>query len=940
MNRLLPIALFAALAVLGCRTAAAQTFYGTTYRPPDVAYSVLETDHFEVVFQDGFEDEARESAEILERTLPPTARLVGLKRKLRMPVVLNGFNDLSNGYVTPFPFRQEVEAVSIRSGRLTPRFPTWLDVVLPHELTHAAHAELGHGGIGDLFRLFSPDLARSLNFSAPPGMAEGVAVYNESRLYPGAGRLNLSLFRMQYRAAMLSGHGWDLSQHLEPSDYARPFDRHYIAGAFLFDYLAERDSSADFFNRAATHYYQAPFLGYGVALWRGTGTAPWTLSRRLRRWGRELAQQELGGTEAPHIVAGGTGMAYRRPIWINDREVVAYGQGYHTTAGFYRIDAETGARRALAHDTITEDYIFNLSQDSAAIAFSRYVPAVYAPIKATAELYAVRLSDGHSERLTQDARLLAPVPAPGGGLWALRNDGQFVDWVHVGRGGEVDTVVDYERANIREIIPSPDGQTVLALLNVGGVQGLYKVEAGLSMPVPFLLLQNASIFDASWSADGEMLVLSADPGGIANAYSYRPETGELRRLTDARFGAIEPHLSPNGGTLAYIDYQHETYALATMPFSPGTGVLVGREVVQRGAAGLTDGLFAATKTPFDSTSVRPYRATEHLRPRTLFPVLAFEGGGSEGPAALGVGAGLAGADPLQRISYDASGYWMYNRPWGRVAVSSGQSVFRPTLDLYSKPLRYHRNLFGYGHQTFVYEERGVSVSSYVPLMLDADVYATTASIFAQAKFRQIGMTDYRNGRSGARTSRMTLVPAATFNYRLKRNPRDILPTSGLRVWGQADVDFWASEGVKMGRAAFARAAIYVPVWQRMSHVLRLDAGILTQNLGAFYDAYDFAPYGYEDASLGPFTFGRVGGQYVFPLLYVDDGLVLLPVYLRALYGFGTAEALFRTNNLDNNIITYGGGLGVQLRLFSNLNVDFRLAVIYKPDDRKTVFVIR
>ena len=191
-----------------------------------------------------------------------------------MPVVLNRFNDRSNGFVSTFPFRQGMAAVSIKGNRLSGRYTSWLWAVAPHELVHAVHAEGSTGfGVGALIRLFAPDMTRSLNLMMPTGILEGAAVYHESRVQPGAGRLHFSLFQMQFRAAMLSDRPWSLAQMLEVPAYSRPADRFYIGGANFFNYLAAQDS-ARFYRRALAFHYRFPLLGHGIELWYGAGARP------------------------------------------------------------------------------------------------------------------------------------------------------------------------------------------------------------------------------------------------------------------------------------------------------------------------------------------------------------------------------------------------------------------------------------------------------------------------------------------------------------------------------------------------------------------------------------------------------------------------------------------------------------------------------------------
>ena len=118
---------------------------------------------------------------------------------------------------------------------------------------------------------------------------------------------------------------------------------------------------------------------------------------------------------------------------------------------------------------------------------------------------------------------------------------------------------------------APTDETVAVLLNVGGRQGLFKASFdadGVPTLEPWLLFDEATIHDACWSADGRYLLFSADPGGITNVYAYDRHTDRVLKLTNVAYGALEPSLSPDGRTLAFVAYQHEQYDLVQIPFAP------------------------------------------------------------------------------------------------------------------------------------------------------------------------------------------------------------------------------------------------------------------------------------------------------------------------------------------------------------------------------------
>ncbi len=927
--------------------ARAQTFpvtYGVVYRPPGVRYLVLKSPHFEMIFQEGAEAEAREAAAILEAELPRTQALVGSRRRLRMPVVLNRFNDRSNGFVSVYPFKQEIEGVSIKGNRLSGRFSSWMWAVAPHELTHAAHAQAGTGfGVGEVLRWIAPDLMRDLNLRMPSGIIEGAAVYHESRVQPGAGRLNFSLFQMQFRAAMLSDRPWSLAQVLEIPAYSRPADRFYIGGSNFFNYLAAQDS-ARFFRRALAFHYRFPFLGHGVELWYGTGVRPARLNRWFRRVARlhETARIEAMGplTEA-NVIAEGPGRIHRRPRWIDDSTLVAYVSGYDVRAGFYRIDVRTGRRRLISHQGIIEDFYFSLSQDTSAVLFSRYVRDPFVGVKLLAEVYWLDLTTGKATRLTKAGRTFAPVEA-GEGLWALQNDGQFNQWVRIEGAGQVVPLTAYRRANLIHLAPSPTDETVAVVLNVEGRQGLFQAsfdaEGSLTLD-PWLLFDDATIHEASWSADGRYLLFSADPGGVTNVYAYDRHTDRVLKLTNVAFGALEPSLSPDGRTLAFVSYQHEQYDLALMPFAPEQAEEVPRALAAFGQRlPWTTWLGGAPEVSYEGGEVRPYRAFSHLAPRLLYPTVRYDDvQTSAGDTDLGLGVGLVlqGADPLERWAYGGEVFYQDERAWGRLTALTSRSIVRPFITLFDLPSTVvARRVDERGQVVDTVrvgrEERGVVLGARLPVSLNINVFSTTARINLQGEFEQERLFGPDGQTVAPFQSRLRLSPSAFLAYRLQRNRRDLISNTGTILSFITSIDAWRESGA-LRRGAITQLTQYLPLSLRRHTGVRLQAGLLTQNQGSIYNLDLFLPRGYENSFVGEGAFLQLNLLAVQPLWYIDDGFVLLPFFFKALYAYGFAETFFPVDGRDRpwtRLSSVGGGIGLQYRFFYRFDFDLRIGASY------------
>ncbi len=925
--------------------------YEVTYRPPGLEYRVLRLPHFDVIFESGAEPAAREAAAILESELPRAQARFPRGRTLSMPVVIVGFSDRAGGFVAPFPFRQEIEAVGIKGSRLSARHTSWMWAVAPHEVVHAAQAQSGSTrGVVGIMRRMAPDLARALQLWVPPGIAEGVAVYHESHVQAQAGRLNHPFFQMQFWAAMASRRPWTLAQLLERPAFALSAGRHYVGGANFYRYFVQQDS-ARVLRRAATLHERIPFLGYGIELWHASGRSPAHIGRRFRAAMRadESARQRARGplTEAA-TVAHGPGHAYRRPRWLDATTLVAHARGMDLPQGLYTIDIPGGGLRRLSLQALSEDYFFSMSADARTVMFSRYVRGVLAHGRSIADVFTLEIASRRVSRRTRGARVHAPI-AGEGGIWALRNEGQFNQWVRIAATGSIEPLTSASRTTFLQLAQRPAHGDVAVLARKDGRQGIYRARwTGDRMPElePWLFFSDASIYDMSWSMDGRYLLFCADRGAVANVHALDVERNVVVQLTNVLFGAFEGVLSPDGRTLAYVEFRHEGYDIRIMPFAPEDALLVG--AAER--LGPSDIPHPEAFSPFPShgeDATVPYRARRYLRPRILFPVARYRPLASvPGGVRLGFGAGVGmqGGDPLGRWAFGFEGLRQAGRFWGEMTIRSAAVPVRTSLTLYDRPSTVIGRVRGENlaaqARRLGREEVGVRLDLGLPLVLHDNVRSTTARVALGSVYAGERLFDVE-GRSlavrapngqpvGIFRSRFGLRPRVQLRHGIRYNRADLAPAAGLELVSAMHLDAW-TEGGGNRRAIYAHASWYRAMVPRLNLALRLRGSLLAQNQGAIFRLDRFLPRGREATYLGRGTYLGLSLEVLQPLWHIDNGFLLVPLYLKALYVYGFAEMVRPADGRRRpwqQVSALGPGLGMQLRLFYQLDFDLRLGITF------------
>jgi hypothetical protein len=601
---------------------------------------------------------------------------------------------------------------------------------------------------------------------------------------------------------------------------------------------------------------------------------------------------------------------------------------YDRTRGLCTVDTETGRLRSLAHEDMTSDLRFAVRDRQPRLAFARFLAEPFSPIAYDADLFTLDTGSGEVRRLTRDAHLLYPVPLPDGSYLAVRNSQRGGAIVRVEPDGSVRDLVSDPDLRIVGLDVDRESGKILAVANRYGSLGIWLLdrERADGPRLEFLFgMRAGSVLDASWTPDGERIVFSADRDGELDVYVHDLASGSTVRLTRTLYGAMEPAVSPDGSRIAYVRYGPERFDLVVEPFRPGDGMPVD-------PAGLLDsGALPAppeadpAASPWLDPEARPYRSARYLRPRMVYPTLYYEDApAAASDAGLGFGAGLAvqGADPLLRWSYWGEGIWRKGRAWGEAGVMTAAIVTRPALRLYSRPEEVTVLVRPDQGPAFtrrvIREERGARLAMQLPVVLSNNVRSSTLAAGAGLQFEEERLYDDEMQPLTDFLGRLTATGSMGLGLGVQWNLRDLVPSRGL-VLGLAGESDLQAENADLRRAVIGTAALYLPWLSRLNVGLRLEAGFVAQSEPTVYDLDYFMPRGQEDLLPVNRSVVRLGAETVVPVVFVDDGMLILPVYVAAVYVYGFGETL-----LDSEPITsVGGGIGVQVRLFHALGLDLR-----------------
>lgn len=936
------------------RDVSINALYDNIYRPPNLQWQQLKTPHFNIIFPRNERETTFETGRILEYQYKDVQQLVGGELK-QFPVVLNDYNDRSNGYVSPIHFRMEVEVPPIRGKSMNPKSGDWLETVMPHELVHALHLSvMPENSIVSPLSLFSPDFRRGIHGAAPMGVLEGIAVEHESNgVFDNAGRGNYSYFNRTFDAIFNSDQRWSMGQMVQMSSETRPFNRHYIGGYEFTDWLQQKFGPHT--TRDAIDFHARwPFLGYGVALKHSTGQFPAALYNDFEKY---IARKEknrldslhnIGTTPVHHLSLPYDGIEVHRPKWLSSNRLIFYGSFYNSSPGFYGYNLGRKKLRHLIKTTSVEDHYYEVRGDS--IWYARYKPSSRYDNQYTAEIYRGNLETGSSTQITSGGRISAPYHADGT-LYGAQTDHASLSLARVDDKSTVKRVLDVPDTEFLTATVNPVRQQQWAVLaKRGGVQGIWLAHADSLRQdlyrAPDIAFQNGSVFDPDWHPSGDTLLFTADFSGTMQIYELSLTDSSLTQLTNAPFNAMEASYSPGGDSIAYVIQRRNERIPA----------LLGREEFsdhqvegKHWPAGEKDTLQTMINRPelahslTDSSKNWPISTYKSgmgwLKPRTWIPWVNEHASGMDE-----VGVRLYSSDLLRRNSYNAEVTYAEDRFW--YDLTYRHTGFYPgfEVNLYSDPTyAYSTNL----NRAFLYQERALALRVPIPLLLEQNVYHSSLTITPELRYSQVRAFELNPSTRALTpfTDKITGNLFGIYRHRLQQNIRDAMPYSGWIFFSELESDLGVMEPtstdgpvIQRRRAHAFRAGAYKyfgPL-RRWNQSFRLGAQVITQTNNAIFDPEGIVSEGFKDRVIyGQNNILSLNARYTIPFWYPDDGGLTVPLYLSKVYltGFansvGNLESSDLSGYIDSSRTIFGLGIRATFRI-SNLAFDVGVAFAVEP----------
>lgn len=565
---------------------------------PELAWQVVETEHFRVFYHEGLAGAAARAARIAEAAYAPLTKLYGYAPDGRVRIVLKDHDDYANGAAFFYQDTIEIWTTSLDHDFDLRGSSDWLRNVITHEFAHIVSLGAARKGVQRVpalylqyfgyqreknrkdIRIGYPDAVASypvMGTVVPMWLAEGAAQYGTATTGHDRWDANRD---MVLRSLVLADEQLSFEQMGVFGKQGFGNEYVYDHGFALVRYIAEiygEEKIAALYRAAAQWHTLAIDAACKKVLGKSADAlyGEWIESLRQGYWAQVAA---LGPLREGEPIAD-VGFSNLRPRLAPNGEKLAYlstRKRHHGPHGLVVRDLATGEEEVAAFPAAASTV--DWSPDGRKLLFSRidradkygsrqadiyeWDSAVAGPSFWRGMLWLVpAMVSGTApetprvKRLTRGMRALYPTYSPTGEWIAfVQNKGTSNNLALMRADGTGLRYLTQFADGTQLYTPrfSPDGRKLAFAFAREGQRDIAVVELDadstdpIGWPLRVGIATPGTDRDPAWSADGTELVFASDFSGIFNIYALHLETRALRQLTNTIGGAFNPSVGPEG----------------------------------------------------------------------------------------------------------------------------------------------------------------------------------------------------------------------------------------------------------------------------------------------------------------------------------------------------------------------------------------------------------
>lgn len=540
--------------------------FGQSQNPPSVKWKQLSTKNFTVIFPEGIEDYAKETALVIDSIYYHDTKVFIDNRPKHIDLLLYNKSVTANAYAALSPRRMVWYTTPPQSLNLT--LSPWNKVLAIHEFRHVTQYAKLNDGFTQLASTVFGDYGHAvmLNWSVPSWYLEGDAIFNETK-YSMSGRGRMPAFSLPVRTIQLNDQKISYEKaHFR--SYKTYYPNHYYLGYYMVSYI-NRHYGEDIWNKIL---YRSTLYSY----W------PYTFERSIKKytgdnvrktykkamlevdslWTDQLNQMTI--TDATII------NQKKKRVWTNYFDLqyvggdtlIALKSGLDDKTAIYYIFPD-GSEKKIKE--ISND---NISYANGKIVWTRYSEHIKYGEVSYNDIVVYDIKTKKLEQITEHGKYFSA---------ELSHDGTKIVAVEYGED-LIHRIVIFDLSGnkifSKEIINANNVAQPTWTADGKGIVYLKTNLQGESMQLLDIVNENIkTLIPAHWmkfekpKCTNNYVFFNYDYSGITNIYAYDFSTEQIYQVTSRPYAAIQAVVDKTNENIYFTEYNLKGIDIAKMPLN-------------------------------------------------------------------------------------------------------------------------------------------------------------------------------------------------------------------------------------------------------------------------------------------------------------------------------------------------------------------------------------
>lgn len=912
-------------------------FYSAGQDPASVKWMQIQTDNFQVIFPEGYEEQAKYITDLLQWSYKNVSKSLEHQSR-KVSVIVHTHTTVSNGFVSWAPRRIELYATPPSDND----FHHWMERLVVHEFRHIVQIDKLNQGLTRLLGILFGEMGTGAVVGhIPLWFMEGDAVVTET-VFTRAGRGRLPVFEQGLRAQVLNQGIYSYSK-AKFGSYKDYVPNHYELGYQLVA-AARVKFGTNIYSPVINNVARRPwtFFPFAGEVKRQFGYSQTQHYKRTfglldSLWRNQYSNHSYTPAETINQNSK-LFTSYMYPQWINDSTLIALKKGLDNIQSVIKIDKKGNETILFKPGSV---YPNSLHATVDKIVWSQLRPDPRWEHRNYAEIFTYNLQTGQQNRISNKGKFFSP---------ALSPDGLKIATVEVTNKNFYSLVI-LDAMTGKELwrFSYPDNdfimqptwhrsgeKIVVVALND---QGKRLDEIALNSKLPHTRLQADDVDISTPVYIKNNLVFHGTWSGIDNLYILRDEETEPLLFVSSEYGAINPSVNSSFDQLAFSSYTDMGYQLQILDLEKGENIPLSS--VSDHSVGFyktlekqEEGIAEPEQVERNTYTVKRYSRLANLfHMHSWFPAYLDIDNVEVNP-----GVSLLFQNKLS-TSFAQLGYsWDLNTETGKYSASYTYNGWYPVMELTAETG--NRRLYYNAdneERNFLWRQNDLNLGISVPLRSQYNEYfigitpRISLGLTQATQSSQTPDSIFAGNNSYVRLKETNFFTQGyrVYAYNQRRSvERDIYPRFAQTLELQYRHTPW--QGADMGSILAMRGVLFLPSVIR-HHGIRLSAAMQRKQLGEndreqgtysiFFNFGDAIAYPRGMVHQNHQKINALTADYVLPLWHPDLNIPYIAYIKRfranLFYDFANAQQFPTEQNtagLNETFSSYGIGLTSDMHL--------------------------